>query len=120
MSRQWVKGWNGGLTGPNTPCTPTVAQSCANHVHYAAMERGDYTTKGTQPHDYYIPIADGMDTVAIAVGPDREATADLIIRAPRLEAMLLVAEKTVKVQMERIAALESTLQGIINRCREVV
>ena len=116
MNRQWVKGWNGGLTGPNTPSTPTVAQSCAEHIQRKALE----TWKSGQPYppfpkcsDYYIPIACGYDTVAIAVGPDREATADMIARAPRLAEELNRAKA-------RIETLEAILEGIQHKCTEAL
>lgn len=84
MNRNWVKGWNGGLTGPNTPATPTVAQSCAKHAYYNAR-KGEQRPPFPSTSDYYIPISCGTDTVAIAVGPDREEIATLIAKAPRLE-----------------------------------
>ena len=109
MNRQWVKGWNGGLTGPNTPSSPTV--------HYSIAMREYYDGKGTVPFpkcgDYYIPIACGMDTVAIAVGPDREETAELIARAPRLAAELNRAKA-------RIETLEAILEGIQNNCTKAL
>jgi hypothetical protein len=88
MNGQWVKGWNGGLTGPNTPSTPTVAESCAKHAYNKALSSrkpGQALPVCPSCNDYYIPVACGTDTVAIAVGPDREATATLIAKAPRLE-----------------------------------
>ena len=109
MYRQWVKGWNGGLTGPNTPSQPTV--------HYSIAMRAYRDGEGKVPHpkcgDYYIPIACGDDTVAIAVGPDREATADMIARAPRLAEELNRAKA-------RIETLEAILEGIQHKCTEAL
>jgi hypothetical protein len=80
---KWTKGWGHGLTGPNTPSTPTVAESC-HRYDWTHDKREDYP----QPCDYYIPISVGQDTVAIAVGPDREQTANLISAAPEMLELL--------------------------------
>lgn len=118
--RDWVKGWNWGLTGPNTPSTPTVGMACAVHDHNKAMDnwkQGQPFPKSPTWFDYYIPIACGTDTVAIAVGPDREATADFIVKACVMEQELAIAK-------ERIAALERTLQSlkdvVVDRIEEVL
>jgi hypothetical protein len=97
MKRNWVKGWNGGLTGPNTPAAPTVAMA----VEEDRYNKGE-TTRYPQSADYYVPVSCGDDTVAIAVGPDREEIAELIARAPALE--------------ERVLALESVLLKIQSIC----
>ena len=109
MFKQWVKGWNLGLTGPNTPALPTVSMSLAAHRSHDSEGKIPYpSTK-----NYYIPIACGDDTVAIAVGPDREATADLIAKAPQLEQELAIAKN-------RITALERTLESIAYAMKERV
>lgn len=82
MNGQWVKGYNGGLTGPNTPWQPTV------HHSIACRRWANDSAPYPKDEDYFIPIACGHDTVAIAVGPDREATADLTIRAQGMKAAL--------------------------------
>jgi hypothetical protein len=116
MSRRWVKGWNGGLTGPNTPSTPTVSMSLAMHAYHEAMSErkaGQPMPKYPSTADYYIPIALGSDTVAIAVGSDRERTADLIVKADRMEDILVKISEVIDASMPPYSSLYEELHSLI-------
>jgi hypothetical protein len=95
-NKQWVNGWGDGLTGPNTPSVigVTVHHSIARENYYAAakewaIQRAKGVDTGPYPpapqcEDYFIPISEGTDTIAIVVGPDREANAQAISALPEL------------------------------------
>ena len=77
---EWIKGWGEGLTGPTTPRTdPTVDE-------------------GRE----YIPIANGMATIAIVIKQENdsiselESNAKLIAAAPRLLEACQMALEAVK------------------------
>lgn len=95
-NKRWVNGWGDGLTGPNTPSTigVTVHHSIArDNWHHAAdtwtRQRNKGIDTGPFPpvpasEDYFIPVSEGTDTIAIVVGPDREANAQAISALPDL------------------------------------
>jgi hypothetical protein len=119
MKRDWVKGWNGGLTGPNTPWHPTVHYS----IVYNEWENDKtHTKRYPEAYDYFIPIACGSDTVAIAVGPDREEIATLIAKAPRMEETITqLSEELNKAIRERnsLYAECNSLRSALNTIRGI-
>ena len=90
----WTNGWGLGLTGPNTPpCRGvTVAEACAWYDWYKAHAEGK-DLPAPKPSEYYIPISVGSDTVAVAVGPNREGNACLISKAPAGYELAKLVEK---------------------------
>jgi hypothetical protein len=94
-NKQWVNGWGDGLTGPNTPSVAvTVRQSIDRYDYRHAADnwtrhRNNGIDTGPCPtpppcEDYFIPISEGTDTIAIVVGPDREVNAQAISALPDL------------------------------------
>ena len=72
----WVNGWGNGLTGPNTPNMSGVTVS-------ESLRRQEYGD-GRLSYDEWcehIPISLGDDTLAVVVGPNREANAAFIVQA---------------------------------------
>jgi hypothetical protein len=69
MHTPWVAGHGkDGLTGPNTPSVPTLREF---------FDRDDYLEDKMTYNEWcnHVPISMGMDTIGIAVGPNREKTA---------------------------------------------
>ncbi len=69
-----------GITGPNSPAIlgPTVKEQCENNTWLRTHLEEDY------PKCNHTVIASEQDTLAIVVGPNREANARLIAAAPDL------------------------------------
>jgi len=95
-NKRWVNGWGDGLTGPNTPSAMgvTAGHSVArDNWHHAADAWTRQRNKGidTGPFpitpscdDYFVPVSEGRDTIAIVVGPDRVENAQAISALPEL------------------------------------
>lgn len=85
--RPWTNGIGPcGITGPNNPSCLGV--TCGEHIDIHNWKLGE-----PYPKSQHIPITKGMDTIAIAVGEDREGNAELITRAVNCHDELLAALK---------------------------
>ena len=91
---EWSKGWGDGLTGPTTPNRPTVEE-------------------GRE----YIPIANGMETIAIVIKQENnsinelEANAKIIEAAPEL---LKALQSAYKCSGERNKLTKTVLDEMLN------
>lgn len=86
-SGPYTNGWGWGLTGPNTPRSGgvTCEDACEDYAYMKKLnERKESDPFPEYPKIKYIPISVGQDTLAIVVGPNREANAKLFAAAPRL------------------------------------
>lgn len=86
--REWVSGWNGGLTGPTCPAVGGV--TAGEQVAYRRWVDGGYVGDKPEPMSY--PVACGMETVAIAIGKTMEQAkfrSHILAAAPELYESLL-------------------------------